>query len=389
MSNYQNFCYELVSKLKVSVSKDINEKINNKCTSSTLASQVKTAYFKEVISHYLPPYDNIDIDCSNNPGICKGIIFPGSNQPFNMVCSVDTKKCIPACNFELSQLQNVGVNINCIGESSSFVQGTTTEETTSEEKVVVSVPNTEIQKSTYMNLSGLIDSLFPQSTPSLVQAINEVFIKTISNKNMSQTCSSSILVRQNQDVVVQGDIYCDPYSSIVISQETNINNYINCIFSTALSALLADSAAMEAYNNSLTADCICDKQLLGNCDKTKNQRPVKYSILKPAKGSGTCICPVTAAFESCNPKNPKEPVCIVSEWTPWTECLNGEQRRTREVIAGSTNCPKLEEIIDCGNSTVLKSSQVFQEVKYISKSYWYILVVLIIFFIWANWIRKK
>jgi hypothetical protein len=390
MSNYQNFCYDLVSKLKVNVSKDINEKINNKCTSSTLASQVKTAAFNNVISHFLPPYDNIDIDCSNDTRVCKGIIFPGSNQPFDMVCSVDTKKCIPACTFELSQLQNVGVNINCIGETSSFVQGTSTEETTSEETVKISVPNIEIQQSTYNQLSGLIDSLYPQqNTPSLVQAINEVFIKTISNKNMSQTCSTSILVRQNQDIIIQGDIYCDPYSSIVISQKTNINNYINCIFSTALSTLLMDPAAMEAYNNSLSADCICDKKLLGNCDKIAKQRPVQFSILKPAKGTGSCDCPVNAAYESCNPVDPKAPVCLVSEWSNWTECKEGTQRRTRELIAGSTNCPKLEEIIECGNSTVFKSSQVFQEIKNISKAYWYIIILFVLFFIWANWIRKK
>jgi hypothetical protein len=70
------------------------------------------------------------------------------------------------------------------------------------------------------------------------------------------------------------------------------------------------------------------------------------TVITPASNGGTA-CPVLSETRSC------EPVvdCVVSEWSDWSTCTNGSQTRTRTVITpasgGGTACPVLTESRSC------------------------------------------
>ena len=61
--------------------------------------------------------------------------------------------------------------------------------------------------------------------------------------------------------------------------------------------------------------------------------------------------------EACTSCEDPEPVnCVVSEWSAWSECVEGSQTRTRTVITpasgGGTPCPVLTETRECGYKVI-------------------------------------
>jgi hypothetical protein len=75
------------------------------------------------------------------------------------------------------------------------------------------------------------------------------------------------------------------------------------------------------------------------------------TIVTPASGGGT-PCPVLTETENCT-----VPVdCVVSAWSDWSSCTNGSQTRTRTVVTpasgGGVACPVLTETQDCSSGCV-------------------------------------
>lgn len=70
------------------------------------------------------------------------------------------------------------------------------------------------------------------------------------------------------------------------------------------------------------------------------------TIITPASGGGT-PCPALTETQSC-----QQPVnCVVSEWSAWSTCVDGSQTRTRTIVTpasgGGTPCPTLTETQSC------------------------------------------
>jgi hypothetical protein len=69
------------------------------------------------------------------------------------------------------------------------------------------------------------------------------------------------------------------------------------------------------------------------------------------------LCYHPSSFQlACNCES--QPVdCVVSEWSEWSECVDGTQSRTRTVIApaanGGTACPVLLESRSCGENVLI------------------------------------
>jgi hypothetical protein len=60
---------------------------------------------------------------------------------------------------------------------------------------------------------------------------------------------------------------------------------------------------------------------------------------------------MTKLTQCCCDGTPQPVDCVVSEWGPWSECIDGEQTRTRTVVTPASNggdpCPALEETREC------------------------------------------
>jgi hypothetical protein len=73
------------------------------------------------------------------------------------------------------------------------------------------------------------------------------------------------------------------------------------------------------------------------------------TVITPASNGGTA-CPVLSESQSCEVA-PTPVNCVVSEWSAWSTCTNGSQTRTRTVITpasnGGTACPVLTESRSC------------------------------------------
>jgi hypothetical protein len=58
------------------------------------------------------------------------------------------------------------------------------------------------------------------------------------------------------------------------------------------------------------------------------------TILTPPRNGGT-VCGPTGESQSCNPFAPQN--CVLSEWSEWSVCRQGQQTRTRTIIQNPTN----------------------------------------------------
>jgi hypothetical protein len=60
---------------------------------------------------------------------------------------------------------------------------------------------------------------------------------------------------------------------------------------------------------------------------------------------------MTKLTQCCCDGTPQPVDCVVSEWGPWSECIDGVQTRTRTVVTPASNggdpCPALEETREC------------------------------------------
>ena len=61
------------------------------------------------------------------------------------------------------------------------------------------------------------------------------------------------------------------------------------------------------------------------------------------KGNGTC--PVTNSQKQT--VNCSESKCQVSEWSTWSDCVNGSQTRSRKMISSGNDCPSFIETRIC------------------------------------------
>ena len=88
----------------------------------------------------------------------------------------------------------------------------------------------------------------------------------------------------------------------------------------------------------------CDKPC-GGGSKSRT-RTVKTQPLNDGK-----ICPVLSETQVCNQIICSTLDCQLSEWSPWSDCINGTQTRTRTIIKqasqGGAECPNLIETQPC------------------------------------------
>jgi hypothetical protein len=88
------------------------------------------------------------------------------------------------------------------------------------------------------------------------------------------------------------------------------------------------------------------------------------TVITPASNGGTA-CPVLTESRSCEPAID----CVVSEWSAWSECVDGSQTRTRTVITpasnGGTACPVLTESRSCTQTVRLSYAVILSEGEFI------------------------
>ena len=74
------------------------------------------------------------------------------------------------------------------------------------------------------------------------------------------------------------------------------------------------------------------------------------TVVTPASNGGDPCPPLEETRECCEPVN-----CVVSEWSAWSACTNGTQTRTRTVVTpascGGTACPALTETQECNGGS--------------------------------------
>jgi len=90
-------------------------------------------------------------------------------------------------------------------------------------------------------------------------------------------------------------------------------------------------------------ECICPDEgaEIEICTQTRTR-----TVITPASNGGD-PCPLLIEIrECCQPVN-----CVVSQWSEWSNCVNGIQTRTRTVVTpascGGTACPALVETRSC------------------------------------------
>ncbi len=93
----------------------------------------------------------------------------------------------------------------------------------------------------------------------------------------------------------------------------------------------------------------CEEIYTGNCVKYTGPAIPCLSITTN-ESLNSVIAKIAARLCSCC--NGGQPVnCVVSEWSPWSECVDGVQSRTRTIITppanGGTACPPLYEEREC------------------------------------------
>jgi hypothetical protein len=347
--SYEDFIDELVTSLKISFTRNINTYINNECKLDTSAIQNKTLILSGIQSHYIDGYDyDKDISCSGNPSICREFELDGKyvkytgvrNNNNYMVCDYKTQKCKPSCRISSDMNMGVTVDSKCIGTESTFIRSTKTDEITFDtsyrKDVVASKDNIMLQRI----VGNTLDDFFKARqdlNSKVVEGISNTIIKYVSDTNITQKCSSSISVNQDQNVVIQGDIYCTPDSIINIGQHIVAENYVKCIFSSLRNDLLANNDLANVYKSAQTSDCVCDRQIKSACDSATNTRSVQYTVLKPATGNGKCTCTTNTTKESCEVIF-SNAVCAPTKWSDWSDCTEGYQYRTREIHFGDPDC---------------------------------------------------
>ncbi len=88
---------------------------------------------------------------------------------------------------------------------------------------------------------------------------------------------------------------------------------------------------------------------------TNGQQTRTRTILTPPSNGGLACGPLTET-QSCLPPPPTPVDCVVSDWSAFGACINGQQTRTRTVLqspsGGGASCPALTETVSCGGGGV-------------------------------------
>ena len=95
----------------------------------------------------------------------------------------------------------------------------------------------------------------------------------------------------------------------------------------------------------------CSEITAGNCVKYTGPNLTCIGILTGDTLNSVIQRIVERLCDCCDGNGPSAEDCIVSDWTPWSECSGGVQTRTRTVIREPNNdgdeCPDLEEERPC------------------------------------------
>lgn len=96
----------------------------------------------------------------------------------------------------------------------------------------------------------------------------------------------------------------------------------------------------------------CEEIYTGNCVKYTGPAIPCLSITTNESLNSVIAKLAARVCSCCNGGTPVN--CVVSEWGPWSECINGVQVRTRTVLVspqnGGTACPPLTETRECSPS---------------------------------------
>ena len=198
-------------------------------------------------------------------------------------------------------------------------------------------------------IKDILDSVFSKLPISILK--KSTFVKNLKNAffnelmnvdtSINSRCSQSILVTQNQNIIMKGPIYCEG-SGFEFSQEAIIKNFMKCVTSPILDNVKNNGALKVMFSNPISSDCVYDKILVEPCSST-NKRKFRIDILQPEKEGGSCQYVQNQIIEEdCSITQ-----CVTSEWSEWSPCVEGNQTRTRYVKLQGTNCPTLIETRLC------------------------------------------
>ncbi len=118
----------------------------------------------------------------------------------------------------------------------------------------------------------------------------------------------------------------------------------------AASATFSCGGDLDGNPNAPVACVVSEFSNWGPCINGQ-QRRTRSVVTPPRNGGAACL-----ALEQTRACPPVAVDCEVSAWSNWSPCVDGTRRRTREVVTPPSNdgrpCPALEETPRCGGSGI-------------------------------------
>lgn len=170
-------------------------------------------------------------------------------------------------------------------------------------------------------------------------------------------CVQTSITANDQQVTISGNMTCDSSSKIKISSAIFAQQSIKCMSKPVIDTLKEDRTLANLFLQDDNMPCVYDLELTKKCDGDTQE--YRVSIIKPAKGTGTCDYEQDQTIlQPCYLDT-----CIVGEWGEWSQCYddNGTQKkyRSRKIERKGTDCEqyRLREESTCIENKSLSSSR--------------------------------
>lgn len=293
---------------------------NNTCLTNDLTySNVMTCFFNSFMNNFSDIFNA-------GPGSCPQTNLISQSMNLRILPGTDMSNC----KINLDQLINLSGKSTCVNLNSLLTNMNETDK-----KYVIQAT---IQRS--INTLPIVIQNNTSFINKLVSVVLDVLTTPV-NENLHLYCSNVIQLTQSQDIILGGSgSFCNN-STFDFSQKAIVSNYINCLLTPFTDLIQNNKELQQSFLSSPNQDCVYDYKVIRPCDG--QTRDIQYYIIYPSKGNGTC--PVTNSQKQT--VNCSESKCQVSEWSTWSDCVNGSQTRSRKMISPGNDCPSFIETRIC------------------------------------------